>query len=284
VERDRERQVVELEWGGKCKDLQTQLELAAVQREEVEEAVRRLQQEARDGVEERKISEKKGHAMVKDLKRQLQAERRRTEQLQERLREWAETCSNVSDPPPAPLESDRSSISSWSLMSGQGEGPSSSSPIPSTPSPEDTPSTTLEKENEALMGRVAGLQQEKWALEERLVMLEQSGAAMAEELVTKSELVRQYCVGERRRVSSGERRVGGHHSTVQQVDSPIRKLMKEKLDRLVKPDSVQHAKEVSSMQGMLEETLTKNLHLQQDLEHMAQEMVRMSKLAGSPAK
>ena len=39
------------------------------------------------------------------------------------------------------------------------------------------------------MGRVAGLQQEKWALEERLVMLEQSGAAMAEELVTKSELV-----------------------------------------------------------------------------------------------
>ena len=27
VERDRERQVVELEWGGKCKDLQTQLEL-----------------------------------------------------------------------------------------------------------------------------------------------------------------------------------------------------------------------------------------------------------------
>ena len=43
--------------------------------------------------------------------------------------------------------------------------------------------------NQALMERVAGLQQEKWALEEKLVMLEQSGAAMADELVTKSELV-----------------------------------------------------------------------------------------------
>ena len=39
------------------------------------------------------------------------------------------------------------------------------------------------------MERVAGLQQEKWALEEKLVMLEQSGAAMADELVIKSELV-----------------------------------------------------------------------------------------------
>ena len=48
---------------------------------------------------------------------------------------------------------------------------------------------TLEKDNQALVERVAGLQQEKWALEEKLVMLEQSGAAMADELVIKSELV-----------------------------------------------------------------------------------------------
>ena len=45
------------------------------------------------------------------------------------------------------------------------------------------------------MERVAGLQQEKWALEEKLVMLEQSGAAMADELVIKSELVRNvFCI------------------------------------------------------------------------------------------
>ena len=44
------------------------------------------------------------------------------------------------------------------------------------------------------MDRVAMLQQEKWALEEKLVMLEQSGAAMADELVIKSELVNIHCI------------------------------------------------------------------------------------------
>ena len=37
------------------------------------------------------------------------------------------------------------------------------------------------------------------------------------------------------------------------------------------------------MQKMLEETLLKNLHLQQDVEAMSQEVVRLSKLA-SPSK
>merc|ERR1711971_792118 len=36
-EREREKRVTILEWGSKCSDLETQLELAAVQKEEVEE-------------------------------------------------------------------------------------------------------------------------------------------------------------------------------------------------------------------------------------------------------
>ena len=81
-------------------------------------------------------------SQVKDLKRQLQAERRKAEKLQERLQEWAEAESNTEHTTPVStghLDPDRSSISSWSLMSGQGgdQGPtSSSSPLPSsTPSP-----------------------------------------------------------------------------------------------------------------------------------------------------
>ena len=77
-----------MEWGAKCSDLETQLELASVQKEEVgnffknqinicfsfvhkyeyfqvEEMVKRLQQEARDGVEEKKIGERKSVAMVR---------------------------------------------------------------------------------------------------------------------------------------------------------------------------------------------------------------------------
>jgi len=303
-EREREKQVSILEWSSKCSDLETQLELAAVQKEEVEEMVKKLQQEARDGVEEKKIGERKSVAMVKDLKRQLQAERRKAEKLQERLQEWAEAESNSEHTTPVStghLDPDRSSISSWSLMSGQGgdQGPtSSSSPLPSsTPSPPgevahgsnprmavEKENGTLEKDNQALMDRVAMLQQEKWALEEKLVMLEQSGAAMADELVIKSELVKQYCMtGQQGKRSTNNSNVSSPFQPERSV-SHAGRLMKEKLDRLVNKENQQHVQEVSSMQAMLEETLTKNLHLQKDLEHMSQEVVRLSKLAASPTK
>merc|ERR1719507_2582528 len=300
------QEVTILEWGAKCSDLETQLELASVQKEEVEEMVKRLQQEARDGVEEKKIGERKSVAMVKDLKRQLQAERRKAEKLQERLQEWAEAETNVSEHTTpgsgaGHLDPDRSSISSWSLMTGQGGDQgltSSSSPLPSsTPSPPGEVATgsntrmavekengTLEKDNQALVERVAGLQQENWALEEKLVMLEQSGAAMADELVIKSELVKQYCM------TGQQGKRGGMGTSNSNSSSPVQpersvshagRLMKEKLDRLVNKENQQHVQEVSSMQAMLEETLTKNLHLQQDLENMSQEVVRLSKIAAT---
>ena len=56
----------------------------------------------------------------------------------------------------------------------------------------------------------------------------------------------------------------------------------DKLDKFVNLETQKesmHKKEVSNMQKMLEETLLKNMHLQQDLENMSQELVRLSKLA-----
>ena len=60
----------------------------------------------------------------------------------------------------------------------------------------------VQLENEALVSRVAGLQEDKWRLEERLSMLEQSGAEMATELVTKSELIQRYCMDSGRRAAA----------------------------------------------------------------------------------
>ena len=147
-------------------------------------------------------------SVPQDLKRQLLLEQKRVERLQDRLREWAETTSNMSEPTLStqvpslhhlilcpPQEADRSSISSWSLMSGEGrgrEGRETSSPLPAggsspeeelpAPAPSITSNVQIEKENEALvsklppppphfvqMVRVAALQQEKWQMEERLV-------------------------------------------------------------------------------------------------------------------
>ena len=53
----------------------------------------------------------------------------------------------------------------------------------------------MTQENDALLSRVAKLQEDKWMLEEKVSMLEQSGAQMAEELVTKSKLILQHCMG-----------------------------------------------------------------------------------------
>ena len=58
---------------------------------------------------------------------------------------------------------------------------------------EDSPHD-LTQENEALLARISKLQQENWVMEEKLAMLEQSGGQMAEELVSKTKLIQQYCM------------------------------------------------------------------------------------------
>ena len=59
------------------------------------------------------------------------------------------------------------------------------------------------------------------------------------------------------------------------------KNIKKVMDLMVNPDQVeaQQKDELNRMQRMLEETLTKNMHLQKDMENLSQEVVRLSKMA-----
>ncbi|NWH54127.1 GRAP1 protein, partial [Fregata magnificens] len=68
-------------------ELQAALGDAERQRELQEAEGRALRQELKDVRDGQRILEKKGSAALKDLKRQLQLERRRADRLQERLQE-----------------------------------------------------------------------------------------------------------------------------------------------------------------------------------------------------
>jgi predicted nucleic acid-binding Zn-ribbon protein len=66
-----------------------QEELESVQREgeKKDEALNRLEQQLHDAEEEKQLAGKKGAAVMKDLQRQLAAERKRAEKLQDRIRD-----------------------------------------------------------------------------------------------------------------------------------------------------------------------------------------------------
>ena len=130
--------------------------------------------------------------------------------------------------PGPPMDPDRSSISSWSMMSGKDgspppstsqrhvpsslpraiEGISSSTPIPSaepSPLPYDDPpglpphgiissSAVSTDDQKELIQRYVSLQEEKGKLSEKVTMLENSASAMADDLVKKANIIQYYCM------------------------------------------------------------------------------------------
>ncbi|XP_054719940.1 GRIP1-associated protein 1-like [Uloborus diversus] len=265
------------------KDLNIQLEVVKAEKIEFEEKVKLLQQEAKDSVDERKIQEKKGLTMVKDLKRQLLVERNRAEKLQERLQEVLNEQNRSVDDilqssgPFDKPKGDASSISSWSYVSGgtaereakdgtvQSDTSSGGHESPNRVSP-----TMLETETSSLLAKVTQLQQKNWTLEEKVNHLEMSNEALVDDVLKKTALIQFYCM---------EGRSDHHSSTVQD------KLTIKRIVDFIKDRGDENLKEMNRrMQRMLEETLTKNMHLQKDIETLSNEVSRLSKLIDSPVE
>ncbi|GIY37658.1 GRIP1-associated protein 1 [Caerostris darwini] len=263
-------------------DLTIQLEVVKAEKTEFEEKIKILEQAAKDSVDDRKIQEKKGLAMVKDLKRQLQVERNRAEKLQERLQEVLNEQNRSVD---EILQSstfekpkgDASSISSWSYVSGgtaerenkdvtlQSDTSSGGHDSPNRVSP-----TLLESETNNLLAKVAQLQQKNWVLEEKVNHLEMSNEALVDDVLKKTALIQFYCM---------EGRSDHHASAVPD------KLSIKRIVDFIKDRGDENLKEINRrMQRMLEETLTKNMHLQKDIETLSNEVSRLSKLAISPVE
>ncbi|XP_049608746.1 GRIP1-associated protein 1 isoform X5 [Syngnathus scovelli] len=252
------------------------------QREEDHGAITKLKQEIKDTVDGQRIIEKKGSAALKDLKRQLHLERKRADKLQERLQEILTNSksrtgleelvlSEINSPSRTQQTGDSSSVSSFSYRDVMKESQSVGQNKSGGGSPQCQRAAELsDDELGELFQRLAEVQQEKWMLEEKVKHLEVSCSSMAEDICRKSAIIETYVMDSRIDVSGGA--AGGHG--VSQVDrgglgSVLRDLVKSGDENLREMNK--------KLQNMLEEQLTKNMHLHKDMEVLSQELVRLSK-------
>ncbi|XP_069040566.1 GRIP1-associated protein 1 isoform X1 [Lepisosteus oculatus] len=261
------------------------LQLLEVEKERDEHvsSITKLKQEIKDTVDGQRILEKKGSSALKDLKRQLHLERKRADKLQERLQEiltntktrtgLEELVLSEISSPSRTQTGDSSSVSSFSYREIMKEGSASQSANKSnTSSPQaQRPAELSDDEISELFLRLAEVQQEKWMLEEKVKHLEVSCSSMADDICRKSAIIETYVMDSRRDVSGAT--AGGHGG--QQERGGLGSVLRD----LVKPGDENLREMNKKLQNMLEEQLTKNMHLQKDLEVLSQEIVRLSKEA-----
>ncbi|XP_029995461.1 GRIP1-associated protein 1 isoform X4 [Sphaeramia orbicularis] len=252
------------------------------QRDGHNETIEKLKQEIKDTVDGQRILEKKGSSALKDLKRQLQLERKRADKLQERLQEILTNSktrtgleelvlSEIHSPSRTQQTGDSSSVSSFSYkdMMKEAQPPNQNKSGGGSPQSQ-RPAELSDDEVGELFQRLAEVQQEKWLLEEKVKHLEVSCSSMAEDICRKSSIIETYVMDSRIDVSGSA--VGGHGGS-QGERGGLGSVLRD----LVKPGDENLREMNKKLQNMLEEQLTKNMHLQKDLEVLSQELVRLSK-------
>ncbi|KAM8793675.1 GRIP1-associated protein 1 [Eudromia elegans] len=231
---------------------------------------RALRQELKDVRDGQRILERKGSAALKDLKRQLQLERRRSDRLQERIQELLAP----GRPRPGLEEAegaDSSSLSSYGGREGSAPGSSKSgsgspgggSPGGGAPGAGAGSGELSAAEAAELLERLARSQQERWLLEEKVRHLEASGASMAEDLCHKSAIIEGFIRDSRLDAVAAAPPPPRRGRGPPPGEGPPRDMNKR-------------------LQNLLEEQLTKNLHLARDLESLSQELEQLRKERGAP--
>lgn len=282
MERLQREQALQLEEkSGEIEAVKQQITTMDKEREELSNTIAKLKQEIRDTVDEQRILEKKGSSALKDLKRQLHLERKRADKLQERLQEILTNSktrtgleelvlSEISSPCRTQQTGDSSSVSSFSYREMMKEGASAQTTNKSnTSSPQSQrPADLSDDEVNELFQRLAEVQQEKWLLEEKVKHLEVSCSSMADDICKKSAIIETYVMDSRRDGGGA-----ASHAAYQGERGGLSSVLRD----LVKPGDENLREMNKKLQNMLEEQLTKNMHLQKDLELLSQELVRCSK-------
>nr|CAB3250909.1 GRIP1-associated protein 1-like [Phallusia mammillata] len=246
-------------------------------REEVKD---RLKQDIQDEKSKQKLVEKKGHTALKDLKRQLAIEKKRNEKLQEKLQEISSNQSNVDEllqvvdgHDTSATGGDGSSVSSFSFrdfMSSSKQSDSHSQAGTSSLSSTPVTSVNVSKaESRDLLSRVTVLQQDKWQLEEQVRHLEESAGAMADELMEKTKLIQQYVQHTRtdvHKVKASNEELGSSRS----IRNRVRSVITGQDDA-----DVANIRELNrKLTRMLEEEMTKNMALKEDLANLSMQLAK----------
>ena len=161
----------------------------------------------------------------------------------------------------------------------------------------------LESENRQLVARISDLKQENWQQEERLNQLLGQVERLTLDNSNKSRIIEFYCMGgdhllQHHHSPSPSASHGllhplspshhHHHASQQQQSgggsggggggSPRERITVRKVVEFIKDRGDEGQKEINrKLQRMLEETLTKNMFLQEDLERLSDEVVRLKK-------
>ncbi|XP_022797500.1 GRIP1-associated protein 1-like [Stylophora pistillata] len=264
VEREEELKSLQEEREKGEGEFQSRISGLQEQMEEKEQEMEKLRQELKDKEVENKIAGKKGDQLVKDLKRQLKLERKRGEQLQQKLQEaTSENRVNTAfEDMFVGREHQRRNSGDSSIVS-----PPSRSEVDSPeyrpPSPAASRISMLNDDTTDLIERLADAQQEKWLLEEKVRHLEENGAALAEDLLRKSAIIQAYAM---------ETKIGPIAESPAKP-SPAASISSLK-EKIRSPFGKTKAENTRKIQLMLEETLTKNVQLQQDVDAMSKELQR----------
>ena len=137
------------------------------------------------------------------------------------------------------------------------------SPISDIHSTNGSSPQLLEKENTELLSRLGKLQTEKWELEEKVNGILLTIQKLENELDAKQRIISYYCM---------ERRA---EPPVKQSNSNVSEkfTVKKVVDNFMKDRDSDNLKEINrKLQRMLEETLTKNMHLQNNLELLTDQL------------
>jgi hypothetical protein len=254
---------------------------------DLRQQIDKLQQDTKDDIDNKKLQDKKQAQVLKDLKRQLNMEKKRADKLQDKLAELTISGCNMVDIKfgfDSDLNDDQSSVS---RRSGGRNGVDTASITSSynnmhestmvsrtngspTSSIKNSHSTTIDIEHKQILDKLAQIQEANWKLEEKVSHLETANAAMAQDLMNKTAIISYYYL---------DKKMCGN-STVHQanaVTSNFKSIMADLLNNKSNQGQTNgtltgfinsisgntESDDVRKLRRLLEETLTKNMHLEQ---------------------